>query len=493
MHAGRLGMLALPALLAACEVGPDYVKPSMSLPSGWTQKSVTLAEAAASAPKLRAWWVTFDDPMLNQLVDSAIAGNYDLKITRQRLVAARAERIVAGAAGLPQVDFGAQAALANSSTTLQWPPGVGSYRIYAFGFDASWELDIFGGTRRAEEAADADIGTVVEDRRAILVSLLAELATDYVTLRATQVRMGIAQRNVGVARQTLQLTTTAFDRGLTNNLATAQAQAQLDTVQAAIPPLHAQLAQMTHAIAVLLGQIPGALEAQLSRPAPAVPLPPELPGALPSEVVANRPDVRRAERRLAAASARIGVAVAQLYPHFTIPLTLMPTTSFLSETFQAASLVWSAGLTLTQTVYDGGKLSARVAEARAAAEEDRLAYAQTVLQALREVEDSLIAYEMETQRNGKLHKAVFDSRTAYDRAQRLYSAGLTDFLDVLTAERTLYGSEDEAALSDLARVRETVALYKALGGGWQTISFGDEDDNAMHRQTSGAVKASSDR
>jgi len=232
---------------------------------------------------------------------------------------------------------------------------------------------------------------------------------------------------------------------------------------------------------VLLGEFPGTLEAELSRPAPAVPAPPDLPLSLPSEVVANRPDIRRAERQLAAASARIGAAVAQLYPHFTIPLTLMPTTSYLSEAFQSASLVWSAGLTLTQTVYSGGALSARVTEARAAAEASRLTYQQTVLNAFREVEDALITYDTETQRAAALHAAVIDNSAAYDRARRLYAAGLTDFLNVLTTERSLYSAEDQAALSDQSRVRQVVALYKSLGGGWQAISFGDENATAAHK------------
>jgi NodT family efflux transporter outer membrane factor (OMF) lipoprotein len=486
MRARRISLvLMMSSLLTACEVGPDYVKPNMRMPSGWTEQSVSLAKAQASAPKLRAWWTTFNDPVLTHLVDTAIAGDYDLKIARQRLIAARAERVVAGSANAPQVSFGSTDFLANSSTTLQWPPGNGFYRNYSLGFDASWELDIFGGTRRSEEAADAEIGAAIEDRRAILVSILAELATDYATLRATQVRIDIAERNIGVARQALDLATTAFSRGLTNNLATAQAQAQLDTAQSTLPPLHAQVAQMTHAIAVLLGQSPGTLEADLSRPAPAVPTPPDLPVTLPSEVVANRPDIRRAERQFAASSARIGAAVAQLYPHFTIPLVLTPTTSYLNETFQAASLVWSAGLTLTQTVYDGGRRSAWVSEARAAAEANRLAYEQTVLQALREVEDALVAYNTETQRDQTLHKAIVDNRTAHDRASMLYAAGLTDFLNVLATERALYAAEDETALSDLTRVREVIALYKALGGGWQAISFGDENEIATRPTAAG--------
>jgi outer membrane protein TolC len=199
-----------------------------------------------------------------------------------------------------------------------------------------------------------------------------------------------------------------------------------------------------------------------------------LPLSLPSEVVANRPDIQQAERRFAAATARVGVAVSQLYPHFSIPLTLMPTTSYLHEAFTAASLVWSVGLSASQSIYEGGRRTARIDEAKAAAEIERITYRQTVLTAFREVEDALITLQTETQRRASLQAAAVDSQTAYDRAQRLYAAGLTDFLNLLSTERTLYAAQDQVALSDLARVQQVITLYQALGGGWQAVTFGDE-------------------
>jgi NodT family efflux transporter outer membrane factor (OMF) lipoprotein len=469
----RWGAAVLAVALAGCEVGPDYVPPHPELPAQWTEAQVTAAQAAATAQQ-RDWWRSFHDPALDRLVDAAIAGNIDLAIARQRLVSARAARVVAGAGAYPQIGANVQGALANSSTTLQYPPGNGEYRTYALGFDASWELDVFGGIKREEEAADADVQATIEDRRAILVSLLSEVASDYAALRASQARIGIANRNIGVAQQALDLTNTEFARGLMTSLAVAEAKAQVETLQAALPPLRAEVARLTHAIAVAAGQLPGALEAELSSPAPVIPAPPQLPLSLPSEVVANRPDIRRAERRLAAATARVGAAVAQRYPHFTIPLMLEPTSSYLSELFESASLVWSIGLTVSQTIYQGGRLRAREQQARAAAEADALAYRQTVLTGLREVEDALVTYAMDTQRSAALGAAVADDRTAQSHAQRLFAAGLTDFLNVLTTERTLYAAEDQQALSELARVQQVIALYKALGGGWQSVSFADE-------------------
>ncbi len=474
MMTRRAFTLAMAALLGGCTVvGPDYVKPEVKLPQAWTEQRIDAANAAMTG-HLKEWWTEFHDPVLTQLADDVIAGNLKLQMARQRLIEARAARTVAGAAESPQVNFGGLASDSASSTTIQWPPGNGDYRTYQFGFDASWELDIFGGTKRAEEAADADIGASIEDRRAILVTLLAELATDYAALRATQLRTVIATRNVDTARHALDLTTTEYARGLTTSLAVAQARAQMEAVQANLPSLRAQAARLTHAISLLTGRFPGELEARLSVPKPVVPVPPALPLSLPSEVVANRPDIQRAERRFAGATARIGVAVSQLYPHFAIPLTLTPQTSYLHEVFSASSLVWSIGLTGSESLYDGGQRSARVEGARAAAEIERINYRQTVLTAFGEVEDALVNFRTETERGHALQAAAADSQAAFDRAQRLYAAGLTDFLNVLSTERTLYAAQDQVAQSDLARVQQVITLYQALGGGWQAVTFGDE-------------------
>ena len=460
-------------LLAGCTVGPDYVKPKKDLPPGWTDRKITAANAKAAAD-LRQWWLAFHDPVLTGLVDDVIAGNLQLKMARQRLAEARAERIMAASGEYPQIGAGALASLSNASSTLTWPPGDGQYRTYSFGFDASWELDIFGGTKRGVEAADDTVQAVIEDRRAILVTLIAELADDYVALRATQARIVIARRNEDVARRALDLTQRAFARGLGTDTDVRQARARLETVEASVPVLEAAATRLTHAIGVLTGRFPGDLEKQLSAPGPTVPVPPQLPLTLPSEVVATRPDIRRAERRLAADTARIGVAVSDLYPHFSIPLTLMPTTSYLSQAFSAASLVWSIGLSASQDIYDGGRRDAHVDEVRAQAEMDREAYRQTVLNAFKEVEDALTNLQSEQRRHASLAAAVADSRRAADQAEILYGRGLTSFLAVLTAEHALYAAQDQLALSDEAQVEQVIALYQALGGGWQAVRFDDE-------------------
>jgi NodT family efflux transporter outer membrane factor (OMF) lipoprotein len=465
------GLLA--ALAAGCTVGPDYVPPRPAVPAQFTEQPATPAQVADATARLKRWWAEFHDPLLDRLVDRAIAENYDLRIARQQLLAARESRLITAAGDDPVVNFGGSFSQDNSSTTLQYPPGIGAYRTYELGFDASYELDVFGGRRRAEEAADAQVAASIDDRRSILVSLLAELAADYTRLRGAQLRLSIAQRNVEAERQGLQLTQAAFDRGLGTDLEVAQARAQLETVQSDLPALQATIAVNAHAIGVLVGDAPGALEAELDRPAPLMPAPPVLPASVPSEVVAMRPDIGRAERRYAAANAQVGVAVAAEFPHFSIPLTLQPTSSYVSQLFRQASLVWMAGVVGTQRVYDGGRTTAEIRRARATAEQARLSYGGTVLVALREVEDALSGYRTETQRYATLRAAAADAALAQDRATKLYAAGLTDFLHVLEADRTAYLAQDRLARSQQAEVEQTIALFKALGGGWQGIDFGD--------------------
>jgi NodT family efflux transporter outer membrane factor (OMF) lipoprotein len=459
--------------LAACTVGPDYTPPRPALPANWTEHAATPAEISVTNQQLKTWWASFNDPTLDRLVDTALTSNYDLKIASQRLIGARAERVIAASADYPQINAGSIASNNEASNTLEYPPIFGNgtnYRFYQAGFDATWEIDIFGGTRRAKQAAEADYGATIEERRAILVSLLAELATDYATLRASQERLAIADQNVTAARRSVDLTEQSFARGIGNNLEVAQAQAQLQTVLSSEPPLRATIARMTHAISVLLGQIPGgALEQKLAGSEAKIPAAPNLPVTLPSEVIANRPDIRRAERQYAAATARIGVAVADMYPHFSIPLSFTPQTSTLSGLFRASSMVWQIGLSASDHLYTGGALSARVRQAREQAEEARLAYEQTVLRAFQNVEDGLIDYAAEAQRDITLKAAAEDSDLAFQRSTRLYKAGLTDFLHVLVDERAAYAAEDLATQSELESISDAIALYKALGAGWQDV------------------------
>ncbi len=466
-------MLAAAALLllAGCMVGPDYVRPSPETLPNWTEHPASPAEIERTERQMRDWWSSFRDPVLNQLVALAVAGNIDLQVAGQRLLAARDVRDEIAATLQPQVDASGQAGIQRFSTTLQYPPLPGissSNRLWSPGFTASWELDLFGRVRRQIQAQDAEVGADIEARRGMLLAVLGELADDYVGLRAAQRQVDIAEHNIVAADQGLALTRRVFAQGLGTTLQVAQAQAELEIERATIQPLRTQIAQLSHAIGVLVGQMPGTLEAMLQHSG-RLPRVPDLPVALPSMVIANRPDIREAERHYAEAYARIGVAVASLYPDFSLPLSFGLQSSMIHELLAADSLAFSLLLSAAQPIYHGGRLSAQVREARAEAEAARLTYRQTVLTAFREVEDRLVAYRNDAERSAVLHRAAADNALALDRARQLYAAGLTGFLDVLSAERATYQSENAAALGDLARLSDAITLYTALGAGWQGV------------------------
>jgi len=464
------GALLFPLIVAGCaKVGPDYQPPQVQTPIAWSEAA---AGPESGETDLRNWWQGFGDPLLEDLVAQAVAGNLDLQMAARRVIAAKADRVAIAAGGLPTLGAGVSAANSRSSEMLTWPPGVGEYKTYQYGLESSWELDVFGGTRRAVEAADAASGAAAEDRRGIMVALLGDLASDYTLLRFSQKRLEIAHRNIAAEQKALELSERAYKAGLGTDMDVARARAAVETSQSQIPPLEANIARMGHAIALLLGRFPGDLKADGVLARLVLPLPkdlvlPPLPGTLPSEMVRNRPDIRRAERQIAAATARVGVATAELFPHFKIPLGIGPMTSNMVNLLESDALVWTFGLSATQTLYDGGKSNAHIRAAEAVAEQDRLAYRQTILQAFREVEDRLVGYRTEQDRHASLVAAAADEAQAFDRATRLYASGLTDFLKVLDSERALFHAEDSLAQSEQAQALDLIGLYRALGGGWQ--------------------------
>jgi NodT family efflux transporter outer membrane factor (OMF) lipoprotein len=464
------------ALVAGCTVGPDYVPPQNDAPAEWTEAKTPglIGTGPEAAHQLDRWWAGFKDPVLDRLVEAAIADNLDLKIAEQRLLAARAQRTAAAAAFYPTLDASAGAERQRYSTALKFPPFGGVANTFQTGFDASWEIDVFGKTRRAVEAADASVDATIESRRDVLVSLLAELGRDYADLRSAQARLVIAERNIKADQDALDLTHEKFVGGLGNELDVAQAQAQLQTLNAAVPQLQATVAQQSHAIAVLLGREPGALEAELATPAPLPPAPPVLPATVPSDVVRNRPDIRAAEREIAGANAEVGVAIAQMFPSFSITPSFGIAGGSLSHLLNDGALQWGAPATVSVPIFEGGRLQANVASAKAVTEEERLTYRKTVLTAFQEVEDALVLYSTERRRHDSLVAAVEADRIAVQRATALYRSGLGGFLAVLDSERSVYGAEDAVAQSDLTLTQQTIALYKALGAGWQVGEPSDE-------------------
>ena len=464
----------LTALLAlgACKVGPNYRSPETTAPANWTGGQGT----SNSAEALRLWWQGFHDPVLSHLIQQAIDGNYDLRIAGQRIRAAQDAVRVAAAADLPQIGIGEALESRRQTQTIDFPapsPKFGVYPYYQLGFNASWELDLFGETQRRRESARAAVAAAIETRRGLLVSLTAAIASDYAGFRAAEARLQIARQSLDIARQSQKLAHRAFEAGEQSHLDVSQADARVHEVEASIPPLQAQSETLLHALAILLGRNPEEFSRADLEGDPAIPVAPPLPASLPSEVIARRPDIRRAEREYAQSNANVGVAVAGLYPHFSIPLSVGPTTSSIRETFQHASLLWRVGLDGTQSLYTGGKLSAQVDAARAGKSAVLLSYRQTVLKAFAEVEDALSNQAAEQARYQSVDAQVAANRQAVDEAQQRYRNGEVSFLPVLDTERQFYAAQNAQVGSTLTRCLASIDLYKALGGGWEGIELSD--------------------
>src|SRR3984957_15123523 len=310
--------LVMLLVLTGCVVGPNYQAPTTKVPEHWSANP----GQPSAAQVLKSFWISFQDPILTQLIQQAVGSNYDLKIAGERIRAAHDAVRVAAAGDKPEIGLGAAAESRRETQTIDWPPAspkYGEYPYYQLGFDASWELDLFGEVRRRKESAQAAADAAVETRRDVLISLTAAVASTYLSYRATELRLQIARENLDVARQTQKLAHHAFEFGERSHLDVSEADGRVHGVEASIPPLQAHSDDLTHALALLIAQAPaefktGALQANAAMPAP-----PPLPPSLPSEVIAQRPDIRRAEREYAQANANVGVAVADLYPHLSIP------------------------------------------------------------------------------------------------------------------------------------------------------------------------------
>lgn len=461
------------ALLGACTVGPDYVPPKASLPASYSEaaRSTTNAPSAASALE-DTWWMNFGDPVLNRLIDEAQQTAPDLAEAEARVREARALRGVAGAAEYPEVDAGAAYARTHGSANVPIgvpPGGLGQGidgNLWQAGFDASWEIDVFGGTRRRIEAANAAYAASVAERGDAVLTLDGEIARDYVALRGAQRQLAVAQENLAIQRDALALTRSQFDAGLASRLDVLRAQAQVDATEAEIPTFVTDARASIYRIGALVGVPPESLLPELDSPR-AIPMPiADVPVGLPSDLLQRRPDIRAAERRLAAANARIGEAKADLYPHFYLTgaagLESLDASTFLT----APSRYLSIGPGISWLVFDAGKVRFTVEAQAARTDEAAAQYRHVVLDALRDVETALVSYGQAKVRRENLAAETAADRDAVQIAERLYRQGLDDFLPVLDAERSLYVAEDELAKTDRDMDIELVALYKALGGGW---------------------------
>ncbi len=472
---GGLAALLLSPGVFGCAVGPDYQPPKTKMPEAWHSLknggAMPVSQASGDPVPSVEWWQSFQDPTLTALVQMALSANLDLKQAEARIRQARAARVAAGAPLWPQVDGSAvyQKSQGASETTGGGIATVGPVReLFQVGLDAAWELDIFGGRRRELEAAGADLRAAVEDRREVLITLAGEVGTNYLNLRGFQQQGAIARQNLEAQKKTAEITHKRFAAGFVSRLDVVNADAQVATTQAQIPLLESAAQAAIYNLGVLLGKEPAVLAKELATPAAIPPTPPQVPVGLPSDLLRRRPDIRRAEAQLHAATARIGVAVADLFPRFSLTGTLGLSASEAAKLGNlSTSKFWSFGPTVIWPVFAGGRLRAQVEVQTALQEQALLSYEKTVLTALKEVETALVAYAKEQEHRQALVNAVHHNRQAVELATRLYVAGRTDFLNVLTAQRSLYVNEDALTQSTRTVGTTLIALYKALGGGWE--------------------------
>ncbi len=463
------GIAALVFAPAGCKVGPDYAQPAAQAPAAWVEApDASPAVPSVVVPRpadLARWWEALGDATLTSLIERAAAANLDLVQAQARVRSARAARDIAASGFQPSL--GASAGVSRSRSS-----GGQTSNLFRVGLDASWEIDVFGGVQRGVEAADADVQSSVEARRDTLVTLTAEVALAYADLRGAQQQLAVANRNLKAQLETAGIVRQRYEAGFVSQLDSANADAQAANTRARISGIEATVRRSIYSLSLLLSRPPGDLLAELS-PEGAVPIvPPEVPVGLPSDLLLRRPDIRRAEADVHAATARIGVAKADLFPRFAIGGSVGLQGPKFEDLGTIANRYWSIGPSISWNLFQGGAVRAAVRAQEAAAEASIAAYQQTVLTALSEVESSLVTYTKEQQRHAALQDAAVSSRLAVTLATQRYTEGVSDFLEVLNTQGSLFGSEDALAQSDRQVVQNLVTIYKSLGGGWEELEAG---------------------
>ena len=505
-------------LLAGCKTGPDYSRPKVEMPSKWA--SAHEGGEVDKPVSITEWWTTLNDPVLNELIARSVDANHDVRIAEARVREARAARGIVAADLWPNIGvsgaythsqsteaksqsssgvtlgagvnaLGVSRSLtartsnasvtqsvtgfgptASRSTNVSLTPGGAqtpgrTSDLFQTGFDASWELDIFGGNRRAVEAADASIQAAEEAQRGVLVSLMSEVALNYVELRATQARLDITNKNIAAQAGTVKLTRDRFQAGLTSELDAVRAESLLATTQSQLPSLESQVQSSIHRLSVLLGKEPGALTDELQKAAPIPASPSDVPVGLPSDLLRRRPDIRQSERELAAATARIGEAMADLFPKFSLSGGFSGRSDDLGNVLSNANQLWSLGPSVRWPLFDAGRIRANINVQNARQEQAATAYEKSILKALEDVENTMVAFAKEQIRRTSLEKAVKANENAVRLANERYVQGIESFLSVLTAQQQLFQTEDQLVQSQSFVLTDLVSLYKALGGGWE--------------------------
>ena len=457
--------------LTGCAVGPDYRPPKTVTPDEWHQLPQTgVRVESVDAPSLAAWWTTLNDPQLNEFIERALADNKTVKQAYARVVQARAQRSIAGAGFWPNIGSSTSASRTKSESNFNERGEAVSVvgENYSGGLSASWELDLFGGQRRSYEAAAAQLAAREADLRDVLVVLLGDVALSYVGVRTAQSRLDFAERNLESQREALDITRWRADAGLTTVLDVESANTNYQQTRSQIPLLESSLVQNMNRLAVLTGQTPGALEASLQQRKPIPIASVDVVAGVPADVLRRRPDIRSAERQLAAQTAQVGVATAALYPSLSLNGSISWQALRASDLFDG-NRVERNGLTLSLPIFNGGALRQNINVQNALLDQALASYESVVLAAYEEVENALNSWTSEQRRHESLIEAVGSARRAAELALVQYNSGLVDFQTVLTADRQLISLEDSLAVSDGEMTSNLVRLYKALGGGWSVF------------------------
>ncbi|SOE98950.1 efflux transporter, outer membrane factor (OMF) lipoprotein, NodT family [Burkholderia sp. OK233] len=482
-------------VMTGCTVGPNFERPQTTTPDVFNRTQSAQAPSKAIESEFSPeWWKLFNDPLLDSLEQQLADANLDVAAASARLRQSRAEQRIAGAEEYPTLDgaasydrergspngilsllgatpTGSQAQSASGGTPLGVAPLPGSkgspaYNLYQFGFDASWELDIWGRARRGVEAATALSDASYEDRNAILLSARAELARDYIQLRDTQALLQIAKQNLEIAHDATRLTQTRVHEGVTTDLDVANAMAQAESIESLIPTLESRCETTINAIGVLLAMEPGALQQTLGEPHDVPALPDQVPIGFPSELVQRRPDIRKAGAQLHAATATIGMAKADFYPRISLNGSAGFQSLQLSNLADWASGQFVVGPSITLPIFEGGRLKGTLHLREAQQQEAAIVYKRTVLEAWREVDDALVVYDAEQRRRDRLTAVVSLNQRALSIAQQRYKAGAVDFLDVLNVQKQLLDAESKLEQSRADADANLITLCKVLGGGW---------------------------
>ena len=457
------------AIATGCAVGPNYKRPQASVPSQWT---VTPARGTTAKPiEKDEWWSSFQDTELSSLIERAVKQNLDLQLALERVKEGRAARGVVRSGYFPSVDATASATRNRQRVIAPIAPRATKIVPVEFSnfegqLSASWELDVFGGIRRGVQAATADAVAAEENRRDVLVILLGDVGRTYAQLRGFQRRLEIANKNIKTQQDTLDLTTARAKAGLATELDVSRAAAQLESTKAVVPTLGSGIDVSIHRLSVLLGEEPGALRRELEKAGPIPMAEPDVQVGLPSELLQRRPDIRRYEAQLAAATARVGEAKAEWFPRFVLTGTAGRQATELHDLTLGAGNFFSAGPGISLPLFTGGRIRSNIAVQTSREREALISYQSSVLNALEEVQNALVNYSQEQERRDRLNQAAQQSQLAVDLATEQYKAGLVDFLSVLDAQRELYADEDQAVQSQTTVTTDVIALYRALGGGW---------------------------